>query len=404
MFLSRACAALLILAGTLAAPVRSAEVPASLPLSASTVATDATSTEDALFTEQAGKAFADAIEQYRIPGLAVGVTHNGRHRFYTTGVASREDGSPVTRDTVFELGSMSKLFTVLLAAVAEQRGLLSLDMRADKFLCASACTLGENLTLMDLATHHSGGLPLQVPDNVGNVQGLVQWLKDWRAPQPGTRSYSNVSIGLLGYIAAQAMGASYPQAMQNVLLPELGLTSTWITVPPTQVQRYAFGYDRKTDKPIRVTPGVLDAEAYGMKSSVSDMLSFLDIVMGEKRVAPSIEAAIRRNREGQFQTAYFTQDMVWEQYAWPTDLSTLLAGNGNDFILKPQPMNKLTPAVPAQDNVILNKTGSTNGFGGYVAALPNEKLGVVVLANRNFPNQARISSTYALIQALLGPR
>ena len=51
--------------------------------------------------------------------------------------------------------------------------------------------------------------------------------------------------------------------------------------------------------------------------------------------------------------------------------------------------------------MILNKTGATNGFGGYVALLPGQDLGIVVLANRNHPNEARVRATHALITDLL---
>ncbi|WP_286779977.1 serine hydrolase, partial [Sulfitobacter sp. UBA4523] len=77
------------------------------------------------------------------------------------------------------------------------------------------------------------------------------------------------------------------------------------------------------------------------------------------------------------------------------------AGNGYDFILSPQPATRLTPPLPPQRDVILNKTGATNGFGGYVALLPGQDLGIVVLANRNYPNEARVRATHALITDLL---
>ena len=180
------------------------------------------------------------------------------------GVASRADSRPVMPDTLFGLGSISKIFTAASAASAEQRGPLSLDEKAAHYLCADTCKIGDDMTLMDLATHHSGGLPLQVPDKVKDTDGLVAWLKEWRPPHPGARSYSNISIGLLGHITAQAFGTSYTQAVQTILFPELGLQNTWIDVPKKAMDKYACGYDRKTDKAIRVTPGVLDAEAYGV--------------------------------------------------------------------------------------------------------------------------------------------
>ena len=77
------------------------------------------------------------------------------------------------------------------------------------------------------------------------------------------------------------------------------------------------------------------------------------------------------------------------------------AGNGYDFILSPQPVTAITPPLPPQQDVILNKTGATNGFGGYVTLLPAEDLGIVVLANRNYPNESRVRATHDLIESLL---
>ncbi len=346
--------------------------------------------------------FRPIIEEYDIPGLVVGVTQNGKHTIYATGLASRADNRPATPDTIFELGSVSKIFNVTLAALAEQRGALNLQDKVSKHLCAAPCTLGADLTLMDLATHHTGGMPLQVPDGIRDTKALVTWLKTWKPERSGARSYSNISIGLLGHITGQALGMNYRKAFETVLIPALGLENTWINVPKTAMKDYAYGYHQKTDKPIRVGKGVLDAEAYGVKSSARDMLNLLDIELGLGSAPDQLRKAVARTQEGQLKTANFVQDMIWEQYPWPVRLQEMLAGNSADFILKPQPATPIVPALPQQKDVILSKTGSTNGFGAYVAVLPGEKLGVVVLANRNYPNKKRIEATYALIRELLG--
>lgn len=345
--------------------------------------------------------FEPVKKQYDIPGLVVGVTRNGVHEFYTTGLASRADNRPVTPDTLFELGSISKIFNATLAALAEHRGKLSLNDTVAYHVCADTCAIGDKLTLMDLATHHSGGLPLQVPHSISDVNGLVGWLKDWHPLQKGARSYSNISIGMLGYISGQAMGSSYKDAVQSILFPAFGLNNTWIDVPKSKMELYAFGYDRKTNAPIRVNPGVLDAEAYGVKSSARDMLKVLDIELGNGNPPHELQKAIERTHEGQLKTEYFTQDMIWEQYPWPTDLQTMVSGNGYKFIMEPQPSEKISPALAPQKDVILNKTGSTNGFGGYIALVPKQNIGVVVLANKNYPNDVRVKATYELIKTLL---
>lgn len=70
------------------------------------------------------------------------------------------------------------------------------------------------------------------------------------------------------------------------------------------------------------------------------------------------------------------------------------------MILEPNPVENLAPPLPARQAALYNKTGSTNGFGGYVAFVPGEQLGIVMLANRNYPNQARIQAAHQLLSAL----
>lgn len=351
------------------------------------------------FETDAAASFESAIAEYDIPGLIVGVTHNGKHSFYQTGLASRENQQPVTPDTLFELGSISKIFNATLAAMAEERGKVSLDAQVSTYLPSLQGTPAGELTLMDLATHHSGGLPLQVPDELENVDQLVNWLGNWQPPEPGARSYSNISIGLLGYITANTMGMNYADALQTDLLPALGLTNTWINVPADAAGSYAVGYDRKTNAPIRLTAGVLGDEAYGVKSSARDMLKLLDVELANSNVAPEISNAVSRTQLGQFQTRLFTQAMIWEAYPWPVAVERWAEGNDYDFIMKPQSMDKVKQGYDG--DVILNKTGSTNGFGGYIVMVPSENLGIVVLANRNYPNEARIQATHELINRIL---
>lgn len=351
------------------------------------------------FEESAAASFASAIKEYDIPGLVVGVSHKGKHSFYQTGLASRDVHQPVTPDTLFELGSISKIFNVTLAGLAEARGQVSLAASVGDYLPSLRGSPAGELTLLDLATHHSGGLPLQVPDEAHDVDQLVDWLRDWEPLEPGARSYSNISIGLLGHITANAMDMNYAHALEAELFPALGLKNTWIDIPAEVMGLYAFGYDRKSNAPIRVTPGVLDDEAYGVKSSARDMLTLLDIELAKGNVPTEIRKAIARTQERQFQTRLFTQAMIWEAYPWPVDPERMVDGNGYDFILKPQAMHEVN--VRLDQDVILNKTGSTNGFGSYIAMVPGEDLGIVVLANRNYPNEARVRATHDLITRIL---
>jgi len=165
------------------------------------------------------------------------------------------------------------------------------------------------------------------------------------------------------------------------------------------MDRYAFGYG-KANKPIRVGPGVLDDEAYGIKTTARDMVHLLDANLKPDALAPEFRAAIEKTHTGYFDTAYYTQDMVWEQYAWPVALKQLLDGNSAKMSLESQPVKKRTKPLAPQTAMLMNKTGSTNGFGAYVVLVPKLHIGLTVLANRNYPNTVRAEAGLKLVQAL----
>ena len=346
--------------------------------------------------------FRPVIEEYDIPGIAIGVTLDGERFFFTDGMADRKTARPVDRDTLFELGSNSKLFNVALAALAEQRGLLSLGAPVSSEVPDLSGSAFDTVTLSDLAAHATGGLPLQVPDDVTDTDSLMAYLRQWKpeGDRGSLRAYSNVSIGLLGLVGGDQFGTTYQDALMQELLPALGLDSTFIDVPTDRMAHYAFGYSRTDDSPIRVNPGMLDAEAYGIKSTVVDMTRFLDAHLGNIALEDEMTAALARTRLAEYETAHFAQAMVWEGYPWPVDASDLAAGNASEMALSPQPMTKVQ-ARQLDGSVFLNKTGSTNGFGSYLAIVPSRNIGVVVLANRNYPNAVRAEASVELIERLL---
>jgi len=356
---------------------------------------------DKAFQEIAARAFQPVIKTYDIPGVAIGVSIGGKQFFYVSGEASREAKTPVTTETIFELGSVSKVFNVTLAALAAERGLISLKDPASTYLPELKGSAFDEITLVNLATHTSGGLPLQVPDNVTNDAELTAYLKSWKPPyRPGTmRSYSNISIGLLGRIAGQRLAGSYREAAEKQLFPALGLKSTFISVPQDAADRYAYGYS-KDNRPIRVNPGVLDDEAYGIKTTIRDMTHFLELNLDQDGLAPDLAAAIRQTHTGYFTTAQYTQDMVWEQYPWPVKAKQLTDGNSSQMSLESQPVKALKTPLPPQKSVLMNKTGATGGFGAYVVLAPKSGIGLTVLANRNYPNTARAEAGLRLIEAL----
>ena len=352
---------------------------------------------DAAVTEGATQ----LMQTYGVPGLSIAVSVNGKQHFYNFGVASRDTRVRISSDTLFEVGSISKTLTATLATYAQINGQLSLDAPVSRYVPELQGTAFGKVQLAHLATHTAGGFPLQVPDAVQNEQQLMDYLKAWKPVYPaGTqRSYANPSIGMLGLITARSMNQPFAQAMENTLFPALGLHSTYIDVPKSKMALYAQGYD-KQDQPVRLNSGMLGNEAYGVKTSSRDLIHFAQLNALPGKPSTKIQQAIGDTHTGYFRIGPMTQDLIWEQYAYPVTLKNLLLGNSDKMAYENNDAIALHPPLAPQEAVWINKTGSTGGFGGYVALIPVKKQAVVILANKNYPNSARIELAYKILNAL----
>jgi len=340
------------------------------------------------------------IAQYGIPGLAVAVTLDGERHFLEYGLASREPRILVTRDTLFELGSISKTFTATLATYAEIEGKLSLNGSVSAYMPELKGSALDDVRVLDLATHTAGGFPLQLPGNVKDEKQLIAYFRTWKPnTAPGTsRSYANPSIGLLGMITARAMGERF-ETLAARLFRDLGLKRTYITVPAAEMNSYAWGYNR-ADKPTRVSPALLATEAYGVKSNAVDMIRYVEVNMGLGTVPEKVARAVQATHTGYFRSGELIQDLIWEQYPYPVALEKIVAGNSVDMIMKAHPAIPIDPPMAPRDDVIVNKTGSTSGFGAYVAYVPAKRIGIVLLANKPYPNEARVKAVHEVLSRL----
>jgi beta-lactamase class C len=336
-----------------------------------------------------------------IPGMAVAVTVAGKPYVFNYGVISMESRQPVTRDTIFELGSVTKTFAATLTAYAQVQGELSLTDKVSKYLPSLQGSKFGEVSLLNLGTHTPGGLPLQVPDAIANDEQLIKYFKEWRpAYPPGKyRTYSNPGIGTLGLITAKSMGQEFIPLIQNRLFPALGLASSYIEVPAARMHDYAQGYT-KDNAPIRMATGELSSEAYGIKTTASDLIRFVEANMDLVKLAPQLQQAIEETHTGYFKAGGMTQDLIWEQYPYPVALQTLLDGNSSSMSLNATPVSEIRPPQKPREDVWINKTGSTNGFGAYEAFVPRKRLGIVILANKNYPNGERVSIAYKILTSL----
>jgi len=336
-----------------------------------------------------------------IHGMAVAVTVNGQAHYFNYGVASKETGTPVTQDTLFEIGSVSKTFTATLAAYAQATGKLSLSDKASQVLPALRGSAFDHISVLQLGTYSAGGLPLQFPAESDSADKMLGYYKQWKPLYaPGShRLYSNPSLGLFGYLAAHSMGQPFDDLMEKTLLPKLGLKHTYVHVPQDQMALYAQGYN-KDDKPVRVTPGALDSEAYGVKTSASDLLAYVDANMKPAHLDKPLQQAIALTHSAYYSVGDMTQGLGWEMYRYPITLDRLLDGNSTPMAMEAHKVQWLNPPQAQPQNVLVNKTGSTGGFGAYVAYVPSKGIGIVMLANKNYPNAQRVRIAHQILSAM----
>lgn len=341
------------------------------------------------------------MAEYDIAGMAVAISQNGQAHYFNYGVARLDDQQPVTSDTLFEIGSLSKPLTATLAALAQTTGKLTLMDSAGQHWPELRGSQLEHTSLLNLGTYTAGGLPLQFPDNVTDPASMLTYYRHWQPEHiAGThRRYSNPSIGLLGYLAARSMGQPFPALMEGTLFPALGMSHSYIQVPAAQMPSYAYGYG-KDNQPLRVSPGMLDAEAYGVKTNAKDMLHFVQTNISPAGLTPDLQRAIGITHAGYYRVGEMTQGLGWERYPYPISLESLQAGNSPAMALESQPATRLLPPEFEPSDSLFNKTGSTGGFGAYAVFVPSQNLGLVMLANKNYPNAARIKAAYAILSAL----
>ena len=339
------------------------------------------------------------MSRHEIPGLAVALTVDGQRYTFNYGVSSNESHAAVTDSTLFEIGSISKMFTTTLAAYGHTTGQLSLEAHPGRHLPRLKGQPIDRATLLHLGTYTAGGLPLQFPEQIGDDLAALEYFRNWKASAPpGTvREYSNPSMALLGEVTSAAMKGRFSQLMETHLLQKLGMRHTYIEVPPEALSDYAWGH--RSGKQVRVNPGPLDDATYGIKSTASDLLRFLQANIDPDGLEVPLRNAIRITQIGRFRFGGMVQGFGWEQFPYPVSRELLLGGNAPEVIFDPNPVQRVEPRR-APGPRLFGKTGSTGGFGAYVVFVPTERLGLVMLANRSFPIPARIETAHSILEQL----
>jgi CubicO group peptidase (beta-lactamase class C family) len=253
----------------------------------------------------------ERVASGRSSGVIVGVLEGGRPRFVAAGLTGGPGSPPIDQHTVFEIGSISKVFTTTLLADQVSRGRVKLDDPAARYLpneVAMPSRGGRPITLLDLATATSG-LP-RIPDGFTPADLTNPYadyaerhLYDFLARHqlgrdPGTAyEYSNLGMGLLGHILGRVAGSGYLGAVTERVLQPLGMTETVTALPAHLAARFAQGHGADLEPARPWDFGVL-APAGAWRSTMTDMLRFLEAHLTPSRgpLSQAVELAIQSRR------------------------------------------------------------------------------------------------------------
>jgi len=254
--------------------------------------------------------------QKQAVGIVVGFIEPAGRRIVNYGNLANNDPRTLDGDTIFEIGSVTKVFTSLLLADMVNRKEVALDDPAARYLPENVRMPernGKSITLLHLATH-SSGLP-RIPGNLNpkdpanpyadySVDDLYRFLSGYSLPRdPGSEvEYSNLGAGLLGHLLSLVSqdghaGTDYETLVRVRITEPLGMPDTAITLSSSMKQRMATGHNAML-APVANWDLPTLAGAGALRSSANDMLTFLEAFLGyrESPLAPAMKAMLEPRR------------------------------------------------------------------------------------------------------------
>jgi len=213
-------------------------------------------------------------------GVAIGVVEHGKRYLFTYGTAKE--------NSIFEIGSISKTFTCLILSQMVEQGKVKFDTPVRELLPPGtvAKPAGDEVTLLDIATQHSG-LP-RMPDNFKPADpsnpyadyaeaNLYAFLAKQGVAKPAKPGfvYSNLAMGLLGQALANRARLSYPALMKEEVADPLRLKDTTVALTAAQQARFIQGHDAD-HQPAHAWDLDALAGAGAIRSDASDMLTYIE--------------------------------------------------------------------------------------------------------------------------------
>ncbi len=320
------------------------------------------------------------MDENDVPGVAVELYIEGKPESYYFGYANPNIKQLMNKNTIVEIGSLSKVMTSLLFAQEVDAAKMQLNAPVRKYLPWLSDDF-DDITMMNLATHTSG-LPMKQSEDMKNQQALTQFLATYYPDYTSNEQwiYSNLNIGILGFALEKVTHRKLNELYINQILFPLGMQPIGLVVPPWLLTHYAMGYNENGDE-VKPLPTSLLPAAGAVKASAQDMQRFLSAAIGLPGTPEHILYPMRMTQSVYVELPTKMQGLGWEVHPLETnDIKDLLKADDN--LSKTLAVTEVYSKPRYSGDMLIDKSGGTPGFRVYIAVIPNKKTGIVILTNK----------------------
>ena len=310
-----------------------------------------------------------AMKHYRVPGVALGILREGQEYTAGFGVTSIENPLPVTADTLFQIGSITKTFTGTAIMRLVEMGSLDLETPIRHWLPLLTLKdedVARNLTLRHLLTHTGGWMGDYFDDLGWGDDALTAMVVRMSAlpqltPLGQVYSYNNAGFYLAGRLIEIATGKTYEKAIQELILDPLGLNMSFFFPQDVMLHRFVVGHQIENGVLKVCTPWAVGRAVHpvgGLVSNVKDLLCYARFHLGDGSL-PGSDRLLQ------------TQSMAWMSEPW------IATGNPGEQIGITWKIQQI------HNNKFVGHGGATNGQIARLSILPAEQFALVILTNAN---------------------
>jgi CubicO group peptidase (beta-lactamase class C family) len=313
-----------------------------------------------------GEYVTQSMEKAGVPGVAVGILHGGETVACGFGVTSVENPLPVTSETLFQIGSITKTFTGTAIMELVEKGQLDLDASVRTYVpdfAVSDETASAQATIRHLLTHTGGWAGDFFHATGAGDDALARYVADMAelpqlVPISSLWSYNNAGFSLAGHVIERVVGESYEVALKELVLEPLGLKASFFDPGEVMTHRFAVGHNLVEGIARVARPWPLERSTHpagGITCTVQDLLRYARFHLEDGRVDDGT-ALLSPDAIAQMQSPHVT---LWGEEAWG-----------------------LTWAVNQVDGTReISHGGGTNGQVSLLALVPEHDFALAILTN-----------------------